>query len=244
MYTFTYTWTSFDPLTAKLTVSVQVLYDGNPVETKTIRITLPVDPATGAATTNTGIIDYLVNERVLRYLPDVVNNTRIPAGGVTNASTILAQTDTIEAGEGIPVLVIPWGGSSTNFTSSIIVAASNDTVGSATAPVIDIVRADLPTTGEIVPGNTILDNGNVNGATIRSIRGVNDTTSPYVSVVITVDPTVVPSEVVTAYPYVFRDVIPGYGDPGFNFNEYLTYYYATHSPISIVGSYAIGVFNY
>jgi hypothetical protein len=60
MYTTTHILKSFDALTAKLTVEVNILWDGSFVETKTITLTLPVD-AQGQATTDQGLISGIIN---------------------------------------------------------------------------------------------------------------------------------------------------------------------------------------
>lgn len=98
MYSTNYTWKSFDPLTAKLTVEVNILWNGIFAQARDISLTLPVD-ASGVATTDSGLIDYIVNQRIFRYLPDVVNNTRIPPLGVVNAEEIYALTTDAESDE-------------------------------------------------------------------------------------------------------------------------------------------------
>ena len=98
MYSTNYNWKSFDPLTAKLTVEVNVLWDGVIEESRDIRLTLPVD-ADGAATTDQGLVDFLIQDRIYRYFPDVVNNTRIPSVGVVNAQDVYELTSDIELGE-------------------------------------------------------------------------------------------------------------------------------------------------
>jgi hypothetical protein len=98
MYTTNYTWKSFNPLTARLTVEVNIFWNGIFAETRDISLTLPVDTS-GVASTDTGLIDRLINDRIFRYLPDVVNNTRLPPLGVVNAEEIYALTTDAEADE-------------------------------------------------------------------------------------------------------------------------------------------------
>ena len=97
MYTITHILKSFNPLTAKLTVEVSILWDGVFVESNNISVTLPVD-AQGQATTDLRLINSLVQNRIRRYYSDVVDNTRLPPAGVVNAQAIYQLTQDIEAG--------------------------------------------------------------------------------------------------------------------------------------------------
>jgi hypothetical protein len=234
MYTTTYTWKSFDPFTARLTVDVDILWDSVFVETKTIGLTLPVDTG-GFVTTDLGLIEGIINQRIFRYYPEVVSNTRLPPNGVVNAGDILDATDLIEADSGVPILIVPVGGS-TGFTASVIISLSVD----ATANVVDIERSTLPEPEDIVPGTYILDNGNVNGGTMTSIRSPGDTGLFVNNIDVSWDETTVPAGVIADFPYVLRDPLP----EGAEFNDYGGFYYVTHAPITISGSYAVGVFLY
>ena len=98
MYTTQYSWKSFDPLTARLTVEVNIIWNGTFVETKTIGLTLPVD-SSGQATTDESLVASIINERIYRYYPEVVSNTRLPPSGVVNAQAIYQLTSDIEAAE-------------------------------------------------------------------------------------------------------------------------------------------------
>lgn len=241
MYSTNYTWKSFNPFTARLTVDVDILWDSVFVETKTIGLTLPVD-SSGAVTTDVSLIEGIINDRIFRYYPEVVTNTRLPPNGVVNAGAILDNTDIIEAYSGIPILIVPviQGGGyptiNTNFSASIIIPAYGD----AGIPDIDIERSTLPAPDDVVPGTYLLDNGNVNGGAMTSIRSLGDT-GPFVNNVdVSWDTTNVPPEIISSFPYVFRDPLPD----GANFNDYLGFFYVTHAPITITGNYAVGVFLY
>jgi hypothetical protein len=102
-----------------------------------------------------------------------------------------------------------------------------------------IARADVMAPGDFVAGDFILDNGNVNGASLTRIRGISGGAFTD-DVEIAMDNTTVPAPVLSAYPYVFQDPLP----EGADFNDYIGQYYITHDPITISGSYAIAVFNY
>jgi hypothetical protein len=204
------------------------------VETKTIGLTLPVDTS-GFVTTDRSLIESIINERIFRYYPEVVNNTRLPPNGVVNAGDILDATDIIEAYSGVPILIVPVGGS-TGFTASVIIPA----YGPASIPDVDIERSTLPELEDIVPGTYLLDNGNVNGGAMTSIRSLGDTGAFVNNIDILWDPTDVPAGVITNFPYVHRDPLPEDAE----FNDYLSYFYVTHAPITITGSYAVGVFLY
>ena len=234
MYTTTYTWKSFNAVTARLTVEVDILWDSVFVETKTIGLTLPVDTS-GFVTTDRSLIESIINERIFRYYPEVVNNTRLPPNGVVNAGDILDATDIIEAYSGVPILIVPVGGS-TGFTASVIISLSVD----ATINEVDIERGTLPAPVAVEAGDYLLDNGNVNGGAMTSIRSPGDTGAFVNNVEVSWDETTVPAGVITNFPYVLRDPLP----EGADFNDYGGFYYVTHAPITISGSYAVGVFLY
>ena len=98
MYTTTHILKSFDALTAKLTVEVNIFWDGVFVERSDITLKLPVDTR-GFVTTDQGLINGIINERIYRYFPNVVNNTRLPPAGVVNAQAIYQLTRDVEADE-------------------------------------------------------------------------------------------------------------------------------------------------
>lgn len=232
-YTTQYTQLDFNAATAVMTVRVDYLNSNLDVlSTKDFRITLPVD---SLGNVPTGVqLDDLVNERITRETAIVPTSWTIPVTGVTNAEEIIGATDSIEPSEGIPVLIVPVG-SSTGFTASILIATTPDAV----ALTETIARADVMAPGDFVAGDFILDNGNVNGASLTRIRGISGGAFTD-DVEIAMDNTTVPAPVLSAYPYVFQDPLP----EGADFNDYIGQYYITHDPITISGSYAIAVFNY
>ena len=98
MYTTTHILKSFNALTAKLTVEVNILWNGGLVESKELVLTLPVD-ANGFVTTDQQLINGLIQDRIYRYFPTVVNKTRLPPAGVVNAQAIYQLTQEVEADE-------------------------------------------------------------------------------------------------------------------------------------------------
>lgn len=229
IYTTNYTINSFDANTAKISVSVEYTVDSQLVDVRDFRITLPVDEL-GNVPTGRALDDF-INSRITRETTVVPTQWSIPVSGVTNANVILDATDLIEAYSGIPILIIPAGPG-----ASIIIPAYGD----ASIPTVDIERSSLPTPNDIVPGTYILDNGNVDGGTMTSIRSLSDSGAFVNDIAVAFDPTTVPQGIIDLYPYVHRDVLP----EGADFNDYLSYFYVTHTPITIADSYAIGVFRY
>lgn len=239
-YNRIYNLISFNPTTAILYVSVDLYDDATLIDTvDSFPIKLPID-ANGNVPTGTELTNYLdfvvgavYNDKIMDEKTFLAEN----GGEVANASEIQALTADIEplseniiyAGSGIPVLLVPIGGSS-NFSASVLIPLAD-----YVAPEVDVNRSRLPTPDTVVNGVYGLDNGNVNGASIIDIRGAGDTQSPFVSLdPISWDYTSVPQEVIDAWPYVART----------EYFETLSYFYITHDPISIVGNYAIGVFLY
>jgi hypothetical protein len=233
MYTTNYNWKSFDPLTAKLTVEVDVFWDGTFVETRDIRLTLPVD-SMGYATTDTGLIDYLVDERILRHIPDVANNTRIPPLGVVNAEEIYNLTVQVEADElavdQIMVLLTP----NPNFTTSNLCTRSIITVISGRNDFSRPFDLDIPLG---------LDNGNVVSSLglVRVRSGTLAQQAGVFDIIAANDNSA--SLAVAAWVYTqYPNFIVNNG-PGFDGYQY----YIEHDPIEVdptVGAITTAVFDY
>ena len=236
MYSTNYTWKSFDPLTAKLTVEVNILWEGTLVEIRDIRLTLPVDDM-GYATTDTGIIDNIVNDRIFRYVPDIVNNTRIPPLGVVNSSDIYILTSQTEAdqltGGTYYVQLTP----NPSFTTSNLCTRSIMTIISGRndfSRPLDPFNLDIPL--GLDNGNIVLSSGllRVRSGTLAEQAGVFDiTTANDNGFTLAVAPWVY-----TQYP----DFI-GNGEPGFDGYQY----YIGHAAYEVdptAGAITTAVFSY
>lgn len=92
-YTTEYSLKSFDPITSKLTVDVEVFYNSSLTETHELTVTLPVN-SQGAVTTDLTLIDQYVRTVIDRRIPYLA--LRVPPGGVTNAPSLYALTTSNE----------------------------------------------------------------------------------------------------------------------------------------------------
>ena len=241
-YTTTTELIEFDPVLSRLTVEVNTVWapTGAITDTQTIVVTLPFD-SEGNVPTDPSVIQAIVDDRVRVRVGDVA--LKIPPGGVTNATDIFALTSNSETANTLNILLVPFplaGETNSNFTRSVMCAL--DTVG-AVASGLPLDRLNLPDPLTLGHGVSILDNGNVDGGSVINIRG-NSNQGPYQNSEIVWDPTaVVPSAVLAQYPWMFHSALDTQV-PGFNFNDYLSFFYIEHAPMSIIGTFAAGYFLY
>ena len=237
MYSTNYTWKSFDPITSKLTVEVSILWNDALVEIRDIRLTLPVDDL-GYATTDTGIIDSIVNERIFRYLPDVVNNTRTPPGGVVNAQLLYLLTSDSESDELVPGTAYVLLTADPDFTDGSNVCTRS--VITVITNRLNIARPPAELSNLIVTG---LDNGNVVSSTgLLQVQtaGESEQAGPFEITAANDNTDTLPVApwVYTVYPD-FLDNVTVTPEQGFDGYQY----YIEHDPIVINGT-ATALFSY
>jgi hypothetical protein len=209
--------------------------------TKALVVTLPID-GYGRVPSDPSIIDAIIRDRITVRLGNNLDKL-IPPGGVVNASDIYLLTDATESGTVINVLLVPFpleGESYMNFTRSVLCAYDN---GYAIPSVLPLDRNNLPNPYTLGHGVNIIDNGNVNNATLANIQG-NSNMGEYQSAVITWNSTgVVPANVLSSFPWMLHSALDT-GAPGFVPDDYLSFYYIGHGPMSITGNFAAGYFQY
>lgn len=233
---------SFNPVTSQLTVSVTTKWAPTDatVSSYTLVVTLPFDE-NGNVPTDPSQIDAIIEDRINVRIGDVTK--KIPPGGVTNATDIYALTTTDETISTINVLLVPQpleGESYMNFTRSVMCVY--DTI-MATPSGLPLDRNTLPSPYSLGHGVHILDNGNINLALLTNIQG-NSNFGPYQSATITWDPAnTVPPGVLAQFPWILNPLVDT-NAPGFNLDDYNTFFYIEHDPMSIIGNFAAGYFTY
>ena len=234
-YSTTYQLKSFDALTSRLTVTVQVLYDSTLTETKEINVTLPVN-SQGFVTTDMTLIDQYVRTAIDRRLPYLAQ--RVPPGGVVNAPLIYSITSDTESeqlalGTGYVLLT-----ANPDYTAPVTLECTRSVITVITN------RTNLARPPED-GGYTIvgLDNGNVvssDGLTLVQTAGETEQAGAFAIIAANdnTDTLPVPPWVYTVFPN-FLDNTQVTSEEGFDGYQY----YIEHDPI-VINVQATAIFNY
>lgn len=169
----------------------------------------------------------------LQYSSFTISNIATSTVGPNNYLTLTVQ-ESVTGTEFIHGLDIEIVSASTTMANrSVMIPLSPN----ATVLDYNVLRSNLPTPGSVSPGTYELDNGNIDGGDIIDIRGNTENAIPGGDSVYNIiwNYTSVPPSVKNAWPYIFETT-------GYNTN--VSFVYIEHSPITINGSYGIGVFLY